>query len=174
MSIKNYEETVEKLAAMLESFDKKPRPYVTKVHLYLSGDGVATLCECKSAGGNSWITDDSSVIYEDVPFGETLFDHFNNCEASDFAEILNTPAEELLNAAAKFSGLDDGEIPDWCDIVDYLQSDFNYMAVLQAVYEDSIDKMHEEYYVEYAKYLIAKYLINELWKKTSFQINLKH
>jgi hypothetical protein len=102
MYINNYEETVEKLAVMLESFDKKPRPYDTKVYLYLSGDGEATLYECKSVSRNSWLNDECYVIYENVASSEALFDHFDNCEASDFAEILDMPVEELLDAVVKF------------------------------------------------------------------------
>ena len=157
MYINNYEETVEKLAIMLESFDKKPRPYDTKIYLYLSGDGEATLYECKSVSRNSWLNDECYVIYENVASSETLFDHFDNCEASDFAEILDMPVEELLDAVVKFIGLDDGETPDWCDIRNYLQNDSSYMAVLQAAHEDSIDKLHNEY-AERAKCLIDDFL----------------
>ena len=162
MYIKNYEETVENLAEMMASLDKETHPYWTDIYLYLSDDGIATLCEYQTVGGNSWLDDNHYAIYRNHASCDGVLDrYFLDCEASDFAEILNMPVEELLDAVAKFIELDDGETPDWCDIRDYLQSDSNYMAVLQAVYEDSIDKMHDEY-VECAKCLIDDFLAKDI------------
>ncbi|MBR4320645.1 MAG: hypothetical protein IKI37_11865 [Oscillospiraceae bacterium] len=161
MRIKNYEETVETLARMMAELEKETHPYWTDIYLYLSDDGVATLCEYQNVGGNSWLDDNHYTIYRNPASCDGVLDrYFLDCEASDFAEILNIPAEELLDAAAKFSGLDDGEIPDLCEVKEYLRSDSAHMAVLQAVYEESIDEMHDEY-AECARCLINDFVTKD-------------
>lgn len=134
--IKNSEQIVAELAALLKIFDCELRNYQTDVYIYLHDDGTASLSEFVNVGGNSWLDDDHRVLYTDKEHFENRFDTFTTVEDLCYAAGI-TPAY-----AAKALEVEPDEL-EWIDVRDYIKKNPYLENRLDESYLDLLDECDE-------------------------------
>lgn len=134
--IKNSEQIVAELAALLKTFDLELRPYQTDVYIYLHDDGTASISEFVNIGGNSWLDDDHRVLYKDREHMETRFDSFQTIE--DLCNAVDVSPEHV----AASLGIYPDEL-EWYDVCEFIQSYEVYEDRLNTAYEDLLDNCCE-------------------------------
>lgn len=135
--IKNSEQIVAELAALLKTFDLELRSYQTDVYIYLHDDGTASLSEFVNVGGNSWLDDDHRVLYTDREHFDDRFDTFTTIEDLCYAAGV-TPA-----FVAKVLDVEPDEL-EWIDVRDYIKRN--------PVLENRLDESYSDI-VEYNEYM---------------------
>lgn len=154
MIIKNRAEIIEQLTALLMDFDKQQNSYQTDVYLYLE-DQTAKLDTFVNVGGNSWLNDDHYTIYTDKEhYDDGVFSWIQN--ESEFADILEIPADQLEEEVRKYSGAEDDEELQYSDYKQYISSNDEYMGKLTEAYNDALEDYYSDY-AEKAEYILDRF-----------------
>ena len=157
MTIKNYDEVVAALAALLMQFDKDLNSYQTDVYMYYNADDqTATLDTFVNVGGNSWLNDDHYTIYHDKEHYTDRFGDFFQSE-SEFADALEIPLEELTNRVRRHFEMEDYEKIYFSD---YLQYIYDNEALCEKCYNFYVESLqdYEEQYIDNATVILDEFL----------------
>lgn len=151
MELKNYDALVDELVDMLRDFDKQLNGYQTDVYLYYDPETqTGKLDTFVNVGGNSWLDDDHVTIYRDQEHFDDIFTMYYQNE-QEIADVLEITVDQLIEEAYKWRGWDEDDYYDisdveYWDIVEYCQSQNDYMEALQDDYEHYIDHNNEDFY----------------------------
>ncbi len=149
MELKNYDELVEELADIRRMLDKEIRNYETDVLFYYNPKTqIGELDTFENRSGNSWVNDGSVVIYTMKPWFDDIFQVYYE-DKQMIADVLDITTDQLIEETYKWRGwnkdhYDLSDVED-SDIIEYCESRDDYMDLLQAGYESSIDNSDYQY-----------------------------
>lgn len=150
--IKNREQVVAALTALLMQFDKDCNSYQTDVYMYVDDDGNAALDTFVNVGGNSWRNDDHYTIYRDKGHFESWLDCYWD-DISDIEYCLNVCHERLVAETAKYLGWDEEDVEDR-DIRDYVYQEPKYSDILFEEYLYAVTS-NATWYEEQAEEIVS-------------------
>jgi len=159
--ITNRAEIVEKMADLLQQFERDLNGYQTDVYMYIDEEtGAATIDTFENVGGRSWLDDDHITIYSDPEHFNTIWDFYT--DSGDFAACLEIDPAELRRVVAEdiasWGGIDPDEVedynPTYDEILDYVKTRPDYAESLKGVYMERIDEQRPDY-VERAEEIIS-------------------
>lgn len=151
-TITNREEIVERLANLLQQFDRDLNSYQTDVYMYIDEEtGAATLDTFVNVGGNSWLNDDHTTIHTDKEHFNTMWDFYT--EKAEFADCIGIDYDQLKREVVQSlrdrDEIDEDEVedyePDYSEFLDYVQSRQDYVETLETVYLDWIEENRSDY-----------------------------
>lgn len=151
-TITNREEIVERLADLLQQFDRDLNSYQTDVYMYIDEEtGAATLDTFVNVGGNSWLNDDHTTIHTDKEHFNTMWDFYT--EKAEFADCIGIDYDQLKREVVQSlrdrDEIDEDEVedyePDYSEFLDYVQSRQDYVETLETVYLDWIEENRSDY-----------------------------
>lgn len=157
--IKNFDELNDELIELLKQFDKDLNSYDTDVYMYYDEDtNTATLDTFVNPGGNSWLNDDSYLIYTDKQHYDSVIDWFDG-DLVLIADCLNKTVEDLYDEYIDVCEIDadDTEYVDDSDVIRYVASEDYYFDQLCDIYWDAIDNDYNEEFANKARYIWDKF-----------------
>ena len=145
MTIKNYNEVVSALAALLMQFDKDLNQYQTDVYLYYNEEEqTAELDTFVNVGGNSWLNDDHYTIYSDKEHYTDRFGDYFQTE-QEFADALEMSFDDLSKAVRHYFEIDDDDELTFDDFRQYICKNDYLCKKCIAAYENSLEDYSENY-----------------------------
>lgn len=155
MTIKNYDEVVEKLTGILMQLAEEFNQYNTDIYLYYNEETqTATLDTFVNPGGNSWLNDNHYTIYTDKQHYDTFLDYWESI--AEFAEALDITEEKLIEYAAEYFRYETDEI-DYYDIRKFINYHPKYFDELVEQYKNMIGD-HVSDYAEQAEQIMELFL----------------
>ena len=147
MKIRNHEDLVQILAAMLMQFDKECNRYQTDVYLYLDDEGNGSLDTFVNVGGNSWLIDNHYTIYSDKEHYDNHVDYYNT--VGELADALGLTEDELrvMTVQTLYDPEDGVSFTDmnWSDVYQLIKMDDDLNDKIRESYEAEIDSMTDTY-----------------------------
>lgn len=161
MTIKNYDEVVTALAALLMQFDKDLNQYQTDVYLYYNEEEqTAELDTFVNVGGNSWLNDDHYTIYTDKEHYTDRFGDYFQTE-QEFADALEMSFDDLSEAVRHYFEIEDDDELTFDDFRQYICKNGHLCEKCMAAYENSLED-YSENYTHNATEILDNFL-NEEW-----------
>lgn len=152
MEIRNYNEVLETLIALLKEFDKNLNTYQIDVYLYYNEETQEVKVDTfVNVGGNSWINDNHYTAYSDREHYNSFLEYFESVD--DIAFILDTTKEELAKATAECYEYE-LEYVDDCDIRRFVEENPEYHDILFDYYASEIETCYNYYYTEQAETML--------------------
>ena len=141
MKIKNYKAVVAKLTAMIVQLYKDCLPHPTDIYLYYDEETqTAELDTFLNVGGNSWLNDDHYTIYTDEGSHDSdeMWEFYQD-NIQTIADAIGISEKQLASEIRQYLDEDEDYSPTIADVMDYAESNDDYMDKLTVSYHEYLD-----------------------------------